>query len=69
MYVTGKISGNQISVHYFTAKRAVPEGIGEVCLKLVHLREFKSAELQGGEVLGVYTDPNGAQFAVAAKLA
>jgi hypothetical protein len=43
--------------------------VGEDCLLLVTLSPFKSKFPEPGDVIGIYTDPNGARFAVAAKVA
>jgi hypothetical protein len=70
-YVSGKVIGNQITVCDVATIRTPDEDLprGESCLLVVALAPFKSKYPELGDVLGVYTDPNGARFAVAAKVA
>ena len=70
-YVSGKIQGNQIFVASVSEYRqpAAELRAGEECLLLCVLAPFKSKFPETCDVLGVYTDPNGARFAVAAKVA
>ena len=66
MYVTGIVIGNTITVAYLTDRRFVPTDVRLTCLKLVNLANFQSKEKPNvDDVLGIYTNPAGAQYAVA----
>ena len=69
MYATGSITGNTIDVEMVSTDR-VPQGAllpGQTCLLVERLAGYGFRNPEPCDVLGVYADPNGAKFAIAAK--